>query len=81
MTGEKQGRLYQKVKDEVEYHKKEGIKNSLNFSQAPLEVQEPENPQIAALIDSPLADVNKHLAEGYMVMPDKIYSKNAILVK
>lgn len=52
---------------------------SLNFSEAPQEIT--VNPEIVALIDSPLADVNARLAEGYQVMPDKIYSKNCILVK
>ena len=53
--------------------------DSLNFDESPAEA--PVNPEIIALIDSPLADVNARLAEGYRVMPDKIYAKSAVLVK
>jgi DNA-directed RNA polymerase subunit RPC12/RpoP len=45
------------------------------------EVKEKPSPKITALIDVPLAEVNAKITEGYVVLPDKIYSKNAILVK
>lgn len=53
--------------------------DTLNFTEAPAEST--ENPEIIALKDSPLADVNAWITEGYKIMPDKIYAKSAVLVK
>lgn len=35
----------------------------------------------ASLISVPLADVDAKLKEGYEIVPDKIYAKEAVLVK
>jgi hypothetical protein len=46
------------------------------------EQTEPEQQQpIIALISVPNGEVNAKLAEGYMVMEDKIYAKDTIMVK
>lgn len=52
---------------------------SLNIQEV---VEEPKlNPKITALIESPNAEVNARLAEGYEVLEDKIYAKSTICVK
>ena len=52
---------------------------SLNIQEV---MEEPRrNPKITALIESPNAEVNARLLEGYEVLEDKIYAKSTILVK
>jgi predicted nucleic-acid-binding Zn-ribbon protein len=55
------------------------ICGSLNYTLN--EVPAAPAPEISALIESPLCEVNSHIAEGYKVLPDKLYAKSAILVK
>lgn len=40
-----------------------------------------ESVNVDSLIDVPLSEVDVKLKEGYEVIPDKIYSKSAVLIK
>ena len=59
------------------------IYHLVKFSKEDIDTVEGQNKQneILSMISVPINDIDQKLAEGYTIMEDKVYAKNAILIK